>query len=588
MVRRAKAQKHKHTKYQPIQYKKKTKEDENKHPPLPLDDPGFEKFCKYLSYPAYKGLFEWQKREHELTKDAKYSMTLVHRKSGKSVLFNNKYQYRMKYRNYDILLLGWTARYKEIAVYVYNFFEFHGLIDRDKRTSPFHFRTKDGGQFDCYLITSKDTLGKHSEGLQDRYENMTQKDWEEYKALFQGNFENDENRVFTEKELQEFVDSRKGTERKLWISIDDPIDMSFKKERHKEESLELHFNSTLLGIQPDKWSFTGTRKFEGDFFDFIQSKFKDDLVAYIRGTRDLDGTLLCPEMFTHPDESTYEADIKDGKEDLGKLREHVGEYVWHSDFEQNPHPVAGEVWDHIKFRYILDTPLVRKHDLCFITIDRATTRVSEARTKKADFTGCLIGVREKKTGRRIITHDFTGYIDIDTLLNKVNEFVIEFKSKYRQMRIVLIVEKQGGGSDFITLAKKSSKFINSNGEAVDNKIPELCVIEEIHNTGEKLQRIKDRLGAPLKNERIELMSTLKNSEIATEILDFPHSAKLDAIDGLANSEFIILEKYPVAMITGDPIKELTLMYKKAHEPTKHELYKGPNIEGLGKSIIEDW
>ncbi|MHA1275528.1 MAG: hypothetical protein ACTSQS_19190, partial [Promethearchaeota archaeon] len=258
--------------------KQESKESSFEYPPLPAKDPGFEKFCKYFSYPAYRGLFKWQKKHHELTWDAKYEMTLVHRKAGKSVLYNNKYQWAIQYQNFDVLLLGWTSRYKEIAVYVYNFFDFYGQIDKDKRTSPFHFRTKNGGRFDAFLITSKETLGMHSEGLQDRYEKMTPEEWEEYKSLFEVDLDKESEKVFTEEELKAFIDSRKGTNRKLWISIDDPIDISFMKERHKEETLELHFNSTLYGIQPEKWSFTGTRKFEGDFFDFIKDKFGDELV----------------------------------------------------------------------------------------------------------------------------------------------------------------------------------------------------------------------------------------------------------------------------------------------------------------------
>ncbi len=578
----------------------RAKEDERAKPPLPIKDPGFELFCEFFSYPAYSGLFQWQKDHHKLTWDAKFEMTLVHRKAGKSVLYNNKYQWAIQYKNFDVLLLGWTSRYKEIAVYVYNFFEFYGEIETDRRTTPFHFRTKNGGRFDCFLITSKETLGMHSEGLQDRFEKMSQEDWETYKSLFHGNFEKDEERIFNEQELKEFIESRKGSERKLWISIDDPIDISFMKERHKEETLELHFNSTLYGIQPDKWSFTGTRKFEGDFFDFISSKFGDKLIKYIEGTIKIDGSLLCPEMFTHPKLLTYQEDLKKyyinengdkidiiPKEDLSEIRADVGEYVWFSDYEQDPHPITGEVWDYLAFESLVKAPRNRFHDICFITIDRATT------TKKTSaLTGCVIGLREIGTGNRIIIDDYSGKISLDQLLIKINDFVIKFRAQEPNINIIIVVETQGGGNDFITMANNIREFIKEDGSKIQNMIAEISIIVPVHNTGDKEGRIKDRLLAPIINEKIRFLNSLRNSEIVKEILNFPHSAKLDAIDALANSEYILLTRF-FETIDNEYIKKVKRSLKQSNkeeeltEKKKEELQKFGLEEYAKKTHIFD-
>jgi hypothetical protein len=157
--------------------KKKREEAEDlsdSGPILPVADPGYFKFMRWLSVPEYGGLYRWQKEHHRLTWEATYSMTLAPRDHGKSVEYNGKYQWAIQYQEMDVLLLGWTDRRKEIAQYVYNFFSYYGLVKKDKRSSPFHFQIVNGGRFDCYLITSKETLGMHSEGTQARFSDMTE------------------------------------------------------------------------------------------------------------------------------------------------------------------------------------------------------------------------------------------------------------------------------------------------------------------------------------------------------------------------------------------------------------------------------
>ena len=549
--------------------------------PLPLIDPGFLWFARWVSFPHYRGLFNWQEEHEALTKNAKYEMTLVPRDHGKSVKYTQKYQHQMWYKGYDVLLLGWTDRRKEIALFVYTFFNKYGLIETDRRTSPFHFRLVNGAKFDCYLITGKEALGMHSLGKEERFSNLTPQDIIDLKSAYDPKeLMNMEDGIFDDKAFEKFIADR-NRERKLWISIDDPIDIGFMKERWKEEDLELRFSSTLYSINPDKWSFTGTHKFEGDIFDFWIGRFGKKLVIYKKPPILPDGSLLCPEMFTHPSLSTYNEDIKTftidpktqkkvdktPKKDLDEIRHHIGEYAWSSDWCQEPHPVTGDIWDHVDFINMLDTPVDIKHDICFITVDRATTRKIEATTKKADYTGCLIGLRHKKTGFKIITHDFTDYIDIDNLLLILNDFIIEFHAKHEHMTLILIVETQGGGSDFVTLVRNSAQFIRDDGTLVTNKLRELCYIFELHNRTEKLQRIKDRLGPPLKNLLYKFLSTLKKAPIINQILSYPNCNKFDAIDSLANVEFILLEEFPYNPGGKDNVDAMLDLYKQYEDGT---------------------
>lgn len=527
--------------------------------PLPEKDPGFKKFSRWWSFPMYKGLFKWQLESHNKLFDTKFSLELVHRKAGKSIKYATEYEYSMQYKGFDILLLGWTDRRKEIALYVYTFFNQHGLIERDQRTSPFHFKIKNGGKFDCYLISGKETLGMHAVGKQERFVDLTKEDRKELRELLD---KYGEDGSFTDEEFESFIADRESSERKLWIAIDDPIDITFMKEHYREKELELRFDSTLYSIDPDKWSFTGTHKFEGDIFDFWMAKFGSELVTFISGPFREDGSLLCPELYTHPSQPNYKAELKKGKKCLDKIRRHIGEYSWHSEWCQNPHPITGEQWDHLAFVELINTPLDRKHDICFITIDRATTEKISS-----DYTGCFIGLREMKTGCRIITHDWTAKIPLEDLLIKVNDFLILFRAMHEHIQILLIVEKQGGGDEFISQARTRFGFTKPDPKDsltlihIPNRILEIAHLIELHNTGEKIQRIKNRLSAPINNERVKFMSTLQHSEGTKQVLYFPNNANFDAPDALANSEFV-LGDYPLILgEDGRYIDQLTHMYQ---------------------------
>jgi len=530
--------------------------------PLPDQDPGIEKFSRWWSFPRYKGLFKWQKESHNILWDAPYGMELVHRDAGKSVKYSVEYQWAMLYKGYDVLLLGWTARRKEIAAFVFAFFKQYNLIDFDKRTSPFHFKIKNGGKFDCYLITGKEVLGMHSLGKQERFMDLTEKERKELKAILEMGKE-DENKVLTDEELDKFIAARQESPRKLWISIDDPIDISFMRESHREEELEIRFDSTLYSINPDKWSFTGTHKFEGDIFDFWRNKFKKKLVIYKRGPINPDGSLLCPEKFTYKGLGPYQADIKAGKRDLDEVRQHIGEYAWHSDWCQNPHPITGEEWDGIEEEIMLIDPKHIHYNLLWLTIDRATTTKSTS-----DYTGCVIGVREIATGNRIIIDDFTGIITFNDLLILINHYISHWRAQYPKMPIVLIIERQGGGDDFITMAKNlpefaEKKLVNGETQIVRhiNKIPEIAAIEPVWNSakpGDKLSRIKERLVAPIKNGKLRILRRLRKSEIWNNIMSFPNNPKMDAIDAVANSEHYMLANQ---VVSPDYLEQVAEIYR---------------------------
>jgi hypothetical protein len=509
---------------------------------------GFIHFCKYHSFPLYNGLYRWQKDWFKTVWPWKYSLTLVSRDHGKSIDKSNLSQWAMTAKQSDILYLGWTSRRKQIAQFVYNFFLQRGELIIDKASSPYHFKTVYGTSFDTYSVKSKEILGMHEVGIMER-------------EII------DENRY-----LEDFV---RNIEKPLIMIIDDAIDSTFRKERHKEEDLEEFFLSTIVNINPDKLLVVGTKKFEDDFYQFIQDVYEEDMIVYKRTPfldpsdkrygkeSDNPDNLLCPERWIsdkHPDYDLYldllekkknGAKIKDfipyeqtlvRKKDLKKKRKIAGEYWWGSEYMQDPHPITGEIWDKIYYQDLFSG--TSKYDLACITIDRATTT-----NKKSDETGIVVFFREKEihykwiededgkemkvpTHNYLVTNDYTRKIRITDLVIKIDEIYKSFIKTYRRViRLVIVVEKQGGGDDFITLAE-------------DTGYRWAHLIIPVHNTRNKWDRIEDNLGSPIRDAEIIFLQSLETSKVVDQILHAPYPNMIDAVDALSNGHFEC-EKIPV-------------------------------------------
>ena len=508
----------------------------------------FEHFSKYHSFPFYNGLYRWQTDWFKTVWRWKYSLTLVARDHGKSIGHSNLCQWAMTAKNYDIIYLGWTSRRRDVAQFVYNFFLQRDELVIDKASSPYHFKTVYGTRFDTYSVKSKEILGKHEVGTLDR-------------EIIE------ENRY-----LEDFL---RNTENPLLMIIDDAIDNTFWKERHKEEDLEQFFRSTIANINPDKMMNVGTKKFEEDFYQFLQDVYEEDMVVYKRTPfldkkdprynkeEDNPSNLLCPERWIddkHPDYERYldlHEKIKFGKDfnsftkleqklvklkDLSKKRKIAGEYWWGAEYMQNPHPITGEIWEEV--HYAMDFKGTSKYDLACISIDRATTQ-----NKKSDETGIVVMFREKEVffklkqdekGNEIrvpshnylVTQDYTDKIRITELVILIDSIYKSFIETYRRViKLKIVVEKQGGGDDFIDLA-------------TDSGYRWAHLIIPIHNTRNKWDRIEDNLGSPINDAEILFMSTLKSSKVVSQILTAPYSNKIDAVDALSNGHFEC-EKIPV-------------------------------------------
>jgi hypothetical protein len=535
--------------------------------PKLADDMTFEHFCKVYSYPHYDGAFRWQIDWHKTVWPYPISLTKVPRDHGKSVDLGNTSQWSMSIEDYDVLYLGWTSRRKQIANDVYQFFFQRKEVVVDKASSTFHFKTIYNNKFDTYSVKSKEILGMHEVGTLNR--KIT-----------------DENRY-----LEDYV---RDSDKKLLLIIDDPIDNTFRKERHKEIALEEFYRSTILNINPDKLMVVGTHKFDGDFLHFIEEIHKDEIIVY-KKTPFLEKTdprygkepdnpmnLLCPERWIvegHPLYLKYLKLKRDKRKgiiitdpddlkviklkNLTQKRKQAGEYWWHSEYMQNPHPITGEVWKNVS--YTLAFPGTAFFDFIIISIDRATTT-----NETSDETGITVMFREceelydevmeQTYHNYLVMADFTQKIDVFDLIPFISKLYKEYMFVYqRTMVIKVVVEKQGGGDDFIALSERQGQRYAH------------CMIP-VHNTRNKITRIKDILYRPISNAQITFDANLNNSKLVNQIEAFPHSAYIDALDSLCNG-FMEAEKLPAVKL-----KPKKIVPQLQHHRKSQYAHKDPSIQ----------
>lgn len=532
----------------------------------------FFTFCEKYSWPPYSGLYEWQKELHRELWDSKYNVfynnyseTLVPRDHGKSVYHMNLPEWLMSCHNWDVLYTGWTDRRKQIARDIYQFFFIRKELSEGKANSDYHFSTTYGTKFDTYSTMSKEMLGMHEVGKLDR--------------------EIDEDNDY----LRDYV---RDSSRRLLLIMDDPIDDKFLKERYREEELETRFLSTILNINPDMLMVVGTRKFEGDFYDFFKNTFKDKMTLFVRKpflqksdpryNKDLKNNpmnLLCPERWTVPGQPNYKRDIRTkAKKDLLARKQdllNTKPYWWYAEYEQNPHPITGTVFNMATF--IPGLQSTHEYDLVAINIDRATTQ-----KETSDFTGITCEIREKG-GRRVVFDDLTQKIDIMDLVDLIDKLWEDYHNLFPTVEEWRInIEKQGGGDDWVDLVIKLGKPYGRE-LIMDKKgrITQSGVIYRIHSSRDKLSKIEDYLKYPVNNGELVFISALRNSDVANQLDQFPNAPYIDALDSLAMGDFEI-RKEEVISVDYEALAYQLSDYRKAVEERMEEQYN--SLPMLNKGV----
>jgi predicted phage terminase large subunit-like protein len=434
----------------------------------PQKRPNVNDFFELVSIarPPYKTLYKWQYDLFNVMEDHDLVEIIVPRDHGKSVLLTFYIEYLLDIKKFDVLLLGWSDKVYRMANHVYQYFIMYDKITDEgiiKNTTN-HFLTKDNIRFDCYGLREKAILGYHPE---------------EY-----------------------------GEKRGLVIIVDDPIDESFEYYPAKERDIENRWESTIANINPTKLIISGTRKFEGDFLEYIAKRYEGRITIFHRTPYNEDGTLLCPERWT--------------PEKLAIKRQEIGEYRYSSEYMGDPQPLTGGVWIPEDIHYITNIKRWSEYDMCIVSTDPAWTQ-----TEDSDYTAIEVMFREKATKNYIVFDDISGKFSFDDILKRMEELYADIKHHFKTIPIIFAIEANGGGQILIDLAR--SRHLNFQS----------YILEVKHNRA-KEERIMT-LEVPIKNGSIQFLNELEESELIREILTFPNCRKYDSIDALSMA-FIEIEK----------------------------------------------
>ena len=420
------------------------------------------------AYPPYKKLYAWQYDLFGVLEKESCIEIVVPRDHGKSILLTFYIEWLMDKKHMDVLLLGWTDRVRQMAMYVYSYFMRNNKLSADSvmRNTMNHFMTSSDIRFDCYGLKEKAILGFHPED-------------------FEG---------------------KNG----LVLIVDDPMDESFEFYPAKERDLEARWESTISNINPTKLIVCGTRKFEGDFLEYIANQYKSKIKLYHKTPYNADGSLLCPERWT--------------LDRLEEKRFEIGEYRFSGEYMGDPTPITGGVWLEGDIHYTNEPKVWSKYESAIISVDPAWTQ-----TNDSDFTAISVVLREANTKRYLVTKCIATQMDFDKILQTIENEFCDIRSLYNHIPITVAIESNGGGRLLIDIAASRDYVFNKN-------------VLEVKHSRAKQERIMV-LEMPIKTGAVKFLDYMRNGELILEVLTYPNCRKDDAIDSLAMAYTEMEQKY---------------------------------------------
>jgi len=357
-----------------------------------------------------------------------------------------------------------------------------------------------------------------------------------------------------------------------WVIImDDVIDEQHKRLPHLQKALQMKCDHQYFKIRRIKLVFLNTRKFAGDFFDWVIDQFEKKSMAYAskRGKAAQKYTLLL-DLKTPYTECQFSGNIDSYRTFIRKLEKKQIRYdplnvlaPWYTpeDFEAmklenlksfhaemmgNPRPLEGGNWQREDLRFLSHFEQFDYEAIC-ISIDPAWS-LSET----ADASGIIIqGLKEKLfQGRRQYTvfkafekkmkakawketDKFGKEIIHEGLLDFIEEQFKWVKVNFTQVRqIIVVFETNSGGQILIDIARAESDNYSFAGHIIDDS-------EIAFTKMEKVERIDTELYDCIKNGDMEFMDYLDDSILIDQILTFPDCKTDHAIDALGKGKFAL-------------------------------------------------
>lgn len=417
----------------------------------------FEAFVAQRGNPSTTGALNHQMDLFRSIMQHERNLLLLPRGHGKTWFICYFIEYVMEFHGTSVLYLSWTDIKNQVSLWVFQYFSARGLLtaERGVTNTYKHFTLANGARFHTYSTTGREMLGFHN-----------------------------------------YV-----------IIADDPIDMSFRERPEKERMVELIWQSTIanitthnIGIVP-KIIIIGTRKFEGDFYDFAIDMYGDTLNLFMRTPWLEDGRLLCPELWT--------------QKQLEDKRSEIGPYMFSAEFMQEPHPKEGGVWTEDDITFIPGLEAWQKYDYCAIAVDSAWTT-----NETSDLTAIETVFKHRDKRTYDCFTDENGRFTFDEILERIEAQYNYITKNFPETIIVVPIESNGGGNYIIAHAATSDYNFK------------MAVVPVRHDKNKEV-RIIGALEAAIKNGSIRFVHNIKKSELMNEILTFPHCRKYDAIDSFA-------------------------------------------------------
>lgn len=487
---------------------------------------------------------------------------------GKTWLLAWYIEWCMKHSTYKCMYLSITDVINDVADWVFDWADANGLLASGqkkstgsktvRRDTPVSFNLKNGSKFKIFSVKDKKIRGKHG----------------------------------------------------YTIFMDDVVEEGSQTHPSYQLELQRRWNKTISKMRRNKLIIVNTRVYQGDFIEYLMVQFdkkfqvmqkarpqdanrwklhvdiktpylhSKDKEWYIRnnysesvmppfGEADIEGlvlhedkrVLIAPELYTHEHFEAMQA------EDLESFM---------AEMMQDPTPLSGKRWKSVKFKDQIKD--MHEYDLMFYYIDRATTT-----NDTSDYTGWLQGLREKAKQRerngpyiakRLIINDFTDHITMEELMYRLSKDIDLFHRRWSYISIIIIIEKQGGGDDFYASIQTRSEF-EHEGKKIKNYIRECAIVHPETSTGDKGQRIRNRLGGPLDNYLIRFLKSLQGSMVVKQVLDHPYNDKIDALDALS-FDFYIMRDFPPSVKGW--IQDLVEVFHE-HDKRKLEGEFGEKIPG---------
>lgn len=345
------------------------------------------------------------------------------------------------------------------------------------------------------------------------------------------------------------------------IMMDDIIDEQHKRLPYLQKALEMKWDHQYSKIRRKKLVMCNTRKFAGDYFDFIIDQFEKKLVLYEskKGVK-IDKYILYISHKTPYKNLGYSGDIPGYRKFLHALERNKIPYDDHKvlapwfhpdDFRAmkvenlksffaemigNPRPLEGGNWQKEDLKFIIGFEPF-DYESVGIVVDPAWTITEGSAQSGITIVGLYSKMREERRQYSVFK-SFGKKLKVkkwkDKKTGKEHDGLLDFVQRqfewmdlyFPHVRYKFVIfELASGGQVMVDIAISEGEIYTFAAY-----IPEEY---EGYPKTDKLDRIDSELFDVIKNQDVDFVDTLEEGGLIFQILTFPDCDYYDQIDALA-------------------------------------------------------